>query len=162
MFRFERDALRLPAANAFTRERPIRFQDVDAAGIIFYPRALELCHDVYVEFLAEVGFPLHESLAGEWIAPIRHAEADYLRPLRFGDHVEIALVAAHLGPVSPPSEVTIGYRLTSLSDGEVAIVAQTVHTFLDRKTFRRTLLPDGLERAFALFGAGNTSLTIRD
>jgi hypothetical protein len=63
-----------------------------------------------------------------------------------------------LGPVSPPSEVTIGYRLTSLSDREVAIVAQTVHTFLDRKTFRRMLIPEGLERAFALFGAGNTAV----
>jgi YbgC/YbaW family acyl-CoA thioester hydrolase len=160
MFRFERDALRLPAANAFTRERPIRFQDVDAAGIIFYPRALELCHDVYVEFLAEVGFPLHESLAGDWLAPIRHAEADYLRPLRFGDHVEIAIVAAHLGPAAPPSEVTLGYRITSLSDGEVAIVAQTVHTFLDRKSFRRTAIPDGLERVLGAFGAGNTSLSM--
>jgi acyl-CoA thioesterase FadM len=115
---------------------------------------------VYVEFLAEVGFPLHESLAGEWIAPIRHAESDYLRPLRFGDHVEIAMVAAHLGPAAPPSEVTIGYRLTSLSDGEVAIVAQTVHTFLDRKSFRRTAIPDGLERAFGVFGAANTSLSM--
>lgn len=162
MFRFERDALRLPSANAFTRERPIRFQDVDAAGIIFYPRALELCHDVYVEFLSDVGFPLHESLEGSWIAPIRHAEADYLRPLRFGDHVEIALVAAHLGPAAPPSEVTIGYRITSLSDGEVAIVAQTVHTFLDRQTFRRTSIPDGLDRAFGLFGAGNTSVVTRE
>lgn len=160
MFRFERDALRIPAANAFARERPIRFQDVDAAGIIFYPRALELCHDVYVEFLADVGFPLHESLQGAWIAPIRHAEADYLRPLRFGDRVEIALVAARLGPAAPPSEVTIGYRITSLADDEVAIVAQTVHTFLDRQSFQRTAIPEGLERAFALLGEGNTSVSI--
>jgi len=162
MFRFERDALRLPSANAFTRERPIRFQDVDAAGIIFYPRALELCHDVYVEFLSDVGFPLHESLEGPWIAPIRHAEADYLRPLRFGDSVEIALVAAHLGPAAPPSEATIGYRISSLADGEVAIVAQTVHTFLDRETFRRAAIPEGLERAFGLLGTGSNSTLVRE
>jgi 1,4-dihydroxy-2-naphthoyl-CoA hydrolase len=148
MFRFERERLRQRSAGAFARELPIRFQDVDAAGIIFYPRVLELCHDVYVEFLASAGFPLQECLRGPWIMPIRHAEADYLRPLRFGDRVEVALVAAETGPRQPATEVTIGYRIANLSSGEPAALAQTVHTFVDRKSFERVPMPDALDRAF--------------
>src|SRR5690242_13370475 len=129
MFRFERDELRQSNDAGYARERAIRFQDVDAAGIIFYARAFELCHDLYVEFLNEVGLPLHESLKGPLIAPIRHAESDYLRPLRFGDRVEVALVAARPGPASPPTEVTFGFRISKLPAREPSILVQSVHTF---------------------------------
>ncbi|HEY3498401.1 MAG TPA: acyl-CoA thioesterase, partial [Polyangiaceae bacterium] len=112
MFRFERARLLQRSETAFAMELPIRFQDVDAAGIIFYPRVLELCHDTYVEFLASSGHPLQEALKGPWIMPIRHAEADYLRPLRFGDRVEVAIVAAQMGPRQPPTEVTLGYHIS--------------------------------------------------
>jgi acyl-CoA thioesterase FadM len=101
-----------------------------------------------VEFLASVGFPLQEVLRGPWIMPIRHAEADYLRPLRFGDRVEVALVAAELGSREPPTEVTLGYRVANINGGDAAAVAQTVHTFVDRKTFERVAIPEGPASAF--------------
>jgi 1,4-dihydroxy-2-naphthoyl-CoA hydrolase len=142
MFRFERDRLRQARGGSFAHQRTIRFQDVDAAGIIFYPRAFELCHDLYVEFLAHAGQPLHVALTGPWIAPIRHAEADYVRPLRFGDQVEVAIVAAHLGPSVPPTEVTLGFRIATLPAQETAIVVQSVHTFVTRERFERTPVPE--------------------
>jgi acyl-CoA thioesterase FadM len=152
MFRFERDALRTATQRAFARERAIRFQDVDAAGIIFFARALELCHDLYVEMLGDLGHPLHRALKGPWLTPIRHAEADYLRPLRFGDRVQIALVAAHLGPASPPSEVTLGFRIATLPEDEPAIVAQSVHTFVTRERFERTPVPDAIVKGLSEAG----------
>ncbi len=152
MFRFERDRLRQARGGSFARERAIRFQEVDAAGIIFYPRALELCHDLYVEFLADAGHPLHQALAGPWLAPVRHAEADYLKPLRFGDRVEVAIVAAHLGPSVPPTEVTLGFRIAVLPSREPAIIVQSVHTFVTRERFERTPVPE--ELIIALDSAG--------
>jgi YbgC/YbaW family acyl-CoA thioester hydrolase len=150
MFRFERDQLKQPSKSRFARELSIRFQDVDAAGIIFYPNVLALCHDVYVDFLAAHGSPLHEALkTPTWIAPIRHAEADYFRPLRFGDRVTIAIALAHV----EPSEVTLGYQVAK--GEEIHAVAQTVHTFVDPATFKRVRIPDQLVEAFsALTGAG--------
>ncbi len=85
---------------------------------------MELCHDVYVEFLAAAGSPLPGALRGPWIAPIRHAEADYFRPLRFGDRVNVAIVQTHLAPADEPSELTLGYCIARLDGG----VAQSVHT----------------------------------
>jgi len=147
VFRFEREVLRRPPAGSFARQSAVRFQDVDAAGIIFYPRALELCHDLYVEFLAAAGHPLHVTLKGPWLAPIRHAEADYMKPLRFGDRIEVAIVAAHLGPDNPPTEVTLGFRIVRLPENDPAIVAQSVHTFVTRQRFERTPVPDELIEA---------------
>jgi 1,4-dihydroxy-2-naphthoyl-CoA hydrolase len=145
MFRFERDRLKQAPENAFKLELGIRFQDVDAAGIIFYPRALEVCHDAYVAFLDQAGLPLHEVLRGPWLAPVRHAEADYLKPLRFGDRVEVALVTAHLETMPNPTEVTLGFRIAR--GGDAAILVQTIHTFVERKTFQRTGVPDELRKA---------------
>jgi hypothetical protein len=56
MFRFERDRSKQASERAFKPELAIRFQDVDAGGIIFYPRA---SHDAYVAFLDQAGLPLH-------------------------------------------------------------------------------------------------------
>jgi YbgC/YbaW family acyl-CoA thioester hydrolase len=152
MFRFERERLLERSGSVFAVEYPIRFQEVDAAGIIFYPRVLEICHDAFVEFLASIGFPLADTLKGSWIMPVRHAEADYLRPLRFGDRIEVALVAAQTVQRQPPTEVTLGYRLANLETGHPSAVAQTVHTFVDRRTFERVPIPEGLERAFKELG----------
>jgi len=145
MHRFTRDDLKLRPLNAFAERRSVRFQDVDAAGIIFYPRLLEYFHDAYVSFLAAVGTPLPEVLrSGRWLSPVRHAEADYFRPLRFGDEVEVALVRAHL----EPTEVTLGYRVARSDSDEVCVVGQVVHTFLDAATFRRTDIPELLSAAY--------------
>lgn len=156
MFRFERDRLREARGGSFALQRAIRFQDVDAAGIIFYPRAFDLCHDVYVEFLAHAGQPLHVALTGPWVAPIRHAEADYIRPLRFGDQVEIALVAAHLGPSVPPTEVTLGFRISTLPSHEVHVLVQSVHTFVTRERFQRTPVPEAIIVALDAAGVLDT------
>ena len=150
MHRFTRDELKLRPPSAFAEQRAIRFQDVDAAGIIFYPRLLEYFHDTYVSFLSAVGTPLPEVLkSGRWISPVRHAEADYFRPLRFGDAVEVALVRAHV----EPTEVTLGYRVARSDSGEVAVVGQVVHTFLDAASFQRTEIPEGLRGAYLALSA---------
>lgn len=149
MHRFERDTLRRRPESAFAEERAIRFQDVDAAGIIFYPRLFEYCHDLLVAFFAHAGAPLHENLrAPTWLAPIRHAEADYFKPLRFGDRVEVAIVAA----VLTDSEVSLGFRIARAGRDEVCAVAQSVHTFVDPGTFQRRPVPEPLSSAFLRIG----------
>ena len=151
MHRFDRDELKLSRPHAFAETRTIRFQDADAAGIIFYPRVLEMFHDVYVAFLAFAGAPLPEVLrTGTWIAPVRHAEADYFKPLRFGDPVAVEICRAHLSE----TEATLGYRIARSENGEVCVVGQVVHTFVDRATFKRTAMPDGVRRALVHIESG--------
>jgi acyl-CoA thioesterase FadM len=122
----------------------VRFQDVDAAGVVFYPRILELFHDAYVTFLRAAGQPLEIALkTGSWAAPIQWAEAHFLRPMRFGDVVETAVVASRV----VESELLLGFR-TSLAGGKPAAVGRTRAVFVDLATFRRTTAPPELERLF--------------
>ena len=151
MHRFERDELKLSRPHAFVEARSIRFQDIDAAGIIFYPRVLEMFHDIYAAFLAFAGAPLPEVVrAGTWIAPVRHAEADYFKPLRFGDPVTVEICRAHVAE----TEATLGYRIARSEGGEVCVVGQVVHTWVDRATFKRIPIPEPVRRALEHIEAG--------
>jgi 1,4-dihydroxy-2-naphthoyl-CoA hydrolase len=152
MHRFDREELKLSRPHAFVDPRAIRFQDIDAAGIIFYPRVLEMFHDAYAAFLAFAGCPLPEVLtSGTWLAPVRHAEADYFKPLRFGDPVDVEICRAHLAE----TEATLGYRVARSGGGEVCVVGQVVHTFVERTSFRRTALPEPVRRALQHIEAGS-------
>lgn len=125
-----------------TERRVVRFQEVDAAGIVFYARIFDYLHDAYVGFLRERGMPLERALRdGEWVAPLTRAEAEYLRPLRFGDEIEVSVVSVEL----EETEYTVGYRVDV--GGEPACVGRTRHVSVDPTTFRRAPVPDRLRRA---------------
>jgi acyl-CoA thioesterase FadM len=81
---------------------------------------------------------------GSWLAPVRHAEADYFKPLRFGDEVTVEICRAHLAE----TEATLGYRIARAEGGEVCAVGQVVHTFVD-VSFKRIPIPDAVRRALA-------------
>ena len=150
MHRFDRDELKLSRPHAFVERRAIRFQDIDAAGIIFYPRVLEMFHDAYAGFLAFAGSPLREVMQRDsWLAPVRHAEADYFKPLRLGDEVRVEICRAH----AAETEATLGYRIAR--GDEVCVVGQVVHTFVERATFKRTPLPAEVRRALLHIESGS-------
>jgi 1,4-dihydroxy-2-naphthoyl-CoA hydrolase len=152
MHRYDRDELKLSRPHAFVDRRAIRFQDIDAAGIIFYPRVLEMFHDAYAGFLAFAGCPLAEVLKSDtWLAPVRHAEADYFKPLRYGDEVTVEICRAHL----TETEATLGYRIARSGSGEVCVVGQVVHTFVERATFKRRPLPPLVRRALEHIESGS-------
>lgn len=99
-----------------------------------------------------MGSPLPETLrSATWLAPVRHAEADYFKPLRFGDHVTVELRRAHLAE----TEVTLGYRIARSGGGEVCAVGQVVHTFVERASFERTAIPELVRRALAPIESGD-------
>ena len=158
MFEFERSFLKTVAGPEFGESRGIRFQDVDAAGIIFYARLFDMCHDVWVRFLEGAGHSMASLLASrELIFPIRHVSADYFKPMRFGDPVQVALVAAHL----ETSETTLGFRFARQDTGEVCAVAQSIHVSLDPGTFSRVEVPGWLRAALARF-PGSSEVRHRD
>lgn len=139
MHRFDARQLRGLTTRHFHHPLTVRFQDVDAAGIVFFARILEYVHDAYVALLASLGEELSLVLRERrWAAPIRHAEADYFSPLEFGNPLAVACVAAEVAD----TEVTLGWQV--LSGERVAAVVQTAHVFVDPGSFQRRPVPEAL------------------
>jgi YbgC/YbaW family acyl-CoA thioester hydrolase len=124
----------------------VPFQDIDAAGIVFYARVFDYFHNAYVAHLISRGVSLPAVIAqGVWGAPLAHAEADYKLPLRFGDFVHAQVVSADVGE----SSVTLHHRIVSGDDAtRVYCTGRTVHVVIDRKTFRPRPLPEELRNAY--------------
>jgi YbgC/YbaW family acyl-CoA thioester hydrolase len=141
---FTRDELVTAPPAAAAYHHVVQFQDIDAAGIVFFARIQEYFHDAYAAFLRAEGIPLEEAIrTGRWAAPMKASEAHFLRPLRFGDAVSTALVRSRLDG----SDLTMGYR-TSLRGGEAAAVGLLRAVFVDLSTFKRTAPPDDVARVF--------------
>lgn len=138
---FDRDALAHTSAPALaSMRRTVKFQEVDAAGTIFFPRVLEYFADAYMEVLIKAGLDVPGMLRDKKLAaPLAHAEADFLRPLFFGDVVDVEVVALQAGKTS----ATFGHRIRD-AKGKAAAVGRTVHVFIDPVSFRPTPIPAGL------------------
>ena len=76
--------------------------------------------------------------------PLVHAEADYQRPLRHGDRVEVLVDVAVIGTGS----FGIDYRFQS-AGGELAASARTAHACIDPRTGAPCRLPVDLHRALS-------------
>ena len=67
--------------------------EVDGAGIRFSAHYFTMAHETFEALLASTGVPWESWYASPSIAaPLRHAEADYFRPLRGGHAYELELV----------------------------------------------------------------------
>lgn len=140
---FSRDALLAATGSVHHMARRVRFQEVDAAGTIYYSRVFEYFGDVYVDLFERGGVSLPKAMIKrEWAAPLVHAEAEYLAPMRFGDEVEVHVVKLRCGT----SAATVGYRIASPS-GRPLAVGHTVHVFVDGATFKPCPIPPDVLRA---------------
>lgn len=145
--RFDKKELTATQGEISVSEIPVRFQDVDAAGVVFFGRFFDYVHQAYEEFLASTGESLAEVLAKRgWAAPLKHVEADYFSPLIYGDVVRVRLVAA----VVDTSEIHLGWCLEKLTkDGKkrTSAALQTLHAFVSLPDFQKIPVPSNVVAA---------------
>ena len=123
----------------FVHQRRIRFQDADPAGIVFFGHVLGFCHEAYEELLCAEGLPIERLLAEGLGYPLRHAEVDFLAPMRVGVVVAIAVAVAKVGG----SSFRVEYVVRDQAGLELARAA-TVHVTVDRAAMKSAPLPADL------------------
>ncbi|WP_309677866.1 thioesterase family protein [Polaromonas sp.] len=84
----------------FTTQKQVRFQHCDPAGIVFYPQFFVLLHEVQEDFLAHIGFPEHELIAGGTGVPLVDMKAGFLGMCRHGDQLTMTLELTRIGHTS--------------------------------------------------------------
>lgn len=82
----------------YTRVIPIEFCHCDPAGIVFYPRFVEMAqHVVENYFIDALEYPYARMVAAGEGIPAARLEFNFLKPSRLGDRVEWALSVEHVG-----------------------------------------------------------------
>lgn len=124
---------------AFTYHRTIRFADTDAAGVVFFPNYLAICHEAYEESLSADGIGLH-TFFGEQnvVIPVSKSHVDYLRPLACGAKVSVTFTPSQLAPDS----YAIAFELHRLGPpAKLAARVRTEHVCIDARSRERRALP---------------------
>lgn len=126
----------------FIYSRTIRFQDTDAAGVVYFANGLAMCHEAYEASLAAAGIDLKKFFGGAEIAvPIVHASVDFQKPMRCGDRIQIHLIPQQ----NSPNEFEVHYQIFHADSLEKLIIqALTRHVCIETATRKRVNLPVSL------------------
>lgn len=124
---------------SFIYSRRVRFQDTDAAGVVYFANVLAICHEAYEESLLISGINLKEFFSHPPIAfPIIHASVDFFRPMFCGDQLSINLTPRKLDV----DKFEINYEISI--DNFVVSKAITKHICIDPMKRNKLELPESI------------------
>lgn len=120
----------------FSAKVKVYFYDADPAGIIFYASLFKFVHAAYEDFMRSLDTERDYFFDKDYILPIIHAEADYVRPIKVGEELRIDVVVSSL----KNSSFELSYKFYK-SDGTFTAIAKTVHVCVLKQEFKRIELP---------------------
>ncbi len=131
---------------AFTKKIPVRFDDVDFARVVYFPKLFGYCHQVFEDFFGEaVGIPYAQMLQKRKVGyPSVHAEADFKHPLRFGDVARISMETVKLSSKS----ITNRYQLFLNDSATLCAEVEIITVPIDMDTFKAKPVPEDVRMAF--------------
>ena len=138
----------------FRHEMPVRFADVDHAGIVYYPVFFHYFHLAFEElFRQRLGARAYvDLLERERVGfPTVSAKCDYRAPLRFGDTVRIDIALSRLGSTSATFDYR-AYRAEGEGDDVLAAAGQVVCAIVDLEKFQSIKPPETLRAMFLELG----------
>jgi 4-hydroxybenzoyl-CoA thioesterase len=120
-------------------ERPIKFEEVDAANIVFFARFVTFAHEAMERFFAplEGGYP-GLILARRIGLPAVHVEIAFSAPARYGDVLRIETSIAKVGNRS----AVLHYRMFLASTGALSTDLRHTVVTTDLRTLTSCDMPD--------------------
>lgn len=124
----------------------VHFGDVDPARIVYYPIIFHYCHVAFENFWAEfVGIPYAKLLTEKQIGfPAVNAQANFSRPVKYGDTVKIKVSVTRIGKSS------VEFRYQAFNElAQDYFVAEIKVVAVDMQTFLPIVLPAEYAEIFA-------------
>ena len=141
--------------NYFTKQEKIRFKHVDYAGIVFYPRFLEMLNDLVEDWFEEAldrpFSKIHETNG----IPTVDLKVQFKKAARLGEILNKKLWVIHLGGAS----VTCGFRFEdeqgkTCLEGEVTLVNVAIAE--DRNAIKSEAFNDEMKEKISKFVIRNS------
>ena len=134
---------------AYTSVQKIRFDDVDGAGIVYYPRFFHLCHAAMEDFFDDAApFSYPDMINKKRLGfPSVRIDADFSAPLMYGDVVIVTLAIVHIGTTS----VRTRYEIRRKRDAVFCFKAEITTVMMDLDAKKAVPIGDELRRVFASY-----------
>lgn len=119
----------------------VRMNDTDAAGILYFANQFRMVHEAFETLIESRGLGFSDLMDRyPFLFVIRHAESNYLHPLKVGDALEVSAWVSHMGDTS----FTMSYDLKKGS--QLVGTSKTVHVTIDKKHGKKISLPEELRQ----------------
>jgi 4-hydroxybenzoyl-CoA thioesterase len=131
---------------SFTASLPVRFADVDHAGIVYYPRFFHYFHLAFEElWRTRLGARAYVDLIDRDRVgfPAVKAECEFFAPLRFGDTADVTVSIPRLGTKS------ITFRYVVENAGVRAAEGRVIAAVVDLARFVAVPVPDRVRALLA-------------
>ena len=135
---------------AFRTSVPVRFGDVDHAGIVFYPKFFIYFHEAFERFFDDAHLHYYKLIDERHIGfPTVHIEIDYKAPLKYGDSLDLEVSVPKIGRRS----ATFRYAGFRHRDGQHAVSAEITTACVDMDRFAAIEIPADLRALFERFAS---------
>ena len=126
-------------------ERPIRFDEVDPAGIVFFARFMNYAHEAMENFFSDLEGGYAGLIQTRKIGfPTVRLEADFKIPLRYGDMLRVETSCSKLGNTS----ATFVHEMRSTPSGEVCAIVRHVVVTVTLGVLEPRAMPDDVRAKF--------------
>jgi 4-hydroxybenzoyl-CoA thioesterase len=127
-----------------THDRPVHFEDIDAAGLVFFGRFFSYCHDAIERFFEELDGGYRALVTERKIGfPAVHVTSDFKAPLRYGDVARIHASVTKLGATS----AHFHFEMIRTRDGAEVATMDHVHVCTDLVTMTKLPFPADVRAA---------------
>ncbi|HXG92119.1 MAG TPA: thioesterase family protein [Blastocatellia bacterium] len=131
---------------AFRTKIPVRFGDVDRAGIVYYPRIFHYLHIAQEEFFAGyMGIAYHRLIEDERIGfPTVSDSTDFLKVLRYGDMLDVEVYLSRVGQTS----ATFEFAIRREGSSEMLVRSSQVKVAVNMDTWEKVEIPEKYRKLF--------------
>jgi 4-hydroxybenzoyl-CoA thioesterase len=135
------------SARAFHSKILVRFAHCDPAGIVFYPRYMEMFNSLVEDWCRQgLEFPLPDLIASGWGIPAVHLNGDFVSPSMLGETLSASLSVRRLGESSVHLDI-----LFRGPDGADRVRGKLVIVMTDLRTARARTIPDERRARISMF-----------
>lgn len=126
------------ATALFSIRRRIEFGNCDPAGIVFFVEFFRMCTTLFEQWFTDhLGISFTEEFfVHDHMFPVVHTDADFKKPLRMGDQLDIEFVLTKLGRSS------IHYTCVGRNDGDEVFSIKFVNSMGQRSTGQSIEIPE--------------------
>ncbi|PCJ36377.1 MAG: thioesterase [Alphaproteobacteria bacterium] len=121
----------------FTTEIVVRFNHVDAAGIVYYPRYYEMINQAgEIWFEDALEYPYPKMFAEGWAVPLAHLESSFKNPSYLNDRLTFALGVTKIG------RSRIDLSIVTTCKDEIRFLTRQSIVWVNHKTIKSAMIPD--------------------
>lgn len=104
----------------------VRYAETDRMDVVYHSNYLVWFETARIQMLDEIGIPYREIEARGLFLPVLTVSAEYKKPARFDDHLEIHLFMKK----KPRARIFFDYEVRH--NGDLLATGQSSHGFMDR------------------------------